>query len=81
MLTCKETIEMASNSLDRKLSLIERIKLKLHLLICKHCKNYTNQLNFIHKFNDSADKHIEGLDNKLSSSAKSRLQASINKHR
>ncbi len=80
MLTCKEVTEMVSNKLDRKLSLIERLKLKLHLMICKHCKSYANQLNFIHALSNRADEHIEALEIGLSASAKNRLRESISKH-
>ena len=47
MLSCKEVGELLSQELDRKLSLRDRLRLKFHLLICKTCSCYEQQLKFI----------------------------------
>lgn len=47
MLSCKEVGELLSNRLDQKLSLAERISLRMHLFICKRCSCYEMQLAFI----------------------------------
>ena len=47
MLSCKQTGELLSQGLDRKLSLSERIKLKFHLIICRTCSCYDKQLQFV----------------------------------
>lgn len=47
MLSCKETTVMVSQSLDRKLSLRERINVKLHLLICEGCRRMVKQMKLI----------------------------------
>jgi len=44
MLNCKQTSQLVSQSLDRRLSLRERIAVRLHLLICKYCKRFSQQL-------------------------------------
>jgi len=44
MLTCKHASELISQSLDRRLTMWERWSLKLHLLICRFCKRFANQL-------------------------------------
>jgi hypothetical protein len=49
-LTCKESSELISQSLDRRLSLKERLYLHYHLLICKSCKIVDRQLRFMHTF-------------------------------
>ena len=38
---------MVSQSLDRKLSLRERINVKLHLLICNACRRMVKQMKLI----------------------------------
>jgi len=38
---------MVSQSLDRKLSLSERINVKLHLLICEGCRRMLKQMKLI----------------------------------
>jgi hypothetical protein len=44
MLTCKHASYLISQSLDRRLTLSERWSLKLHLLMCRYCKRFANQL-------------------------------------
>ena len=44
MLSCKQASQFISVSLDRPLSLRERIVLRLHLIICKYCKRFSQQL-------------------------------------
>lgn len=36
---CKEASKLASDGLDRELSLWERLKLQIHMSICGKCKN------------------------------------------
>src|ERR1051325_8893487 len=45
--TCQQTVERISQSMDRPLSLEERIKLKLHLWICAWCRWYLEHLQLI----------------------------------
>jgi Putative zinc-finger len=44
MLTCKQASVVISASLDRPLTLRERLALKFHLLICKYCKRFSQQM-------------------------------------
>ena len=47
--TCQQTVEKISHSMERSLSLKERINLKLHLWICAWCQWYLEHLQIIHK--------------------------------
>jgi hypothetical protein len=47
MLTCKETSVLLSQAQDRPLGLGERLRLKLHLLVCTGCSNFSRQLKLI----------------------------------
>ena len=47
MLTCKEAARLVSQGLDRHLGLPERVKLRLHLLICEGCSNFSRQVRFL----------------------------------
>lgn len=47
MLRCKDTSQIISQSLDRQLTMRERFALKFHLLICKHCRRFSQQLQTI----------------------------------
>ena len=47
MLNCKQVHALVSQGLDRDLSLSERARMKLHLMICKACTNFNGQMHFI----------------------------------
>ena len=44
---CQQTVETISQSMERRLSLRESIKLKLHLWICVWCQWYVEHLQLI----------------------------------
>lgn len=44
MLTCREVTEMASAYLDRELSWPKKAQFRLHLMMCRHCRQYVDQL-------------------------------------
>ncbi len=45
--TCQQTVEKISQSMERPLTLHERINLKLHLWICAWCQWYMEHLQLI----------------------------------
>jgi predicted anti-sigma-YlaC factor YlaD len=45
--TCKEVHRLTSEGLDRELSLIERARMRMHLLVCDACRNFTGQMQLI----------------------------------
>jgi hypothetical protein len=47
MLNCKEVSSLLSDRLDRKLTLMERIHLRLHLAMCAACSRVERQLEFL----------------------------------
>lgn len=44
MLNCKQTSQLVSQSLDRRLTWQERFAVKVHLWICKYCRRFSRQL-------------------------------------
>ncbi len=48
MLSCKDASRLQSHAYERPLNARELIGLKLHLLICKGCRGFAQQLNLIH---------------------------------
>jgi hypothetical protein len=44
---CKEMVPMMSESLDRRLSVLEHLQLKLHLMVCAWCAQYLKQIKFL----------------------------------
>jgi hypothetical protein len=47
MLSCKEATRLLSESQDRKLDLPEKMQLEVHLAMCKGCRNFKGQMNFL----------------------------------
>lgn len=49
MLDCKEVSSLLSDRLDRKLTFMERINLRMHLAMCAACSRVERQLEFLTK--------------------------------
>jgi hypothetical protein len=47
MLSCKQATELMSQEQDRSLTLVERVGLRLHILICAGCNNYRRQMGVL----------------------------------
>lgn len=47
MLDCKHASRLVSQSMDRRLSLRELLGLKLHLLICDMCSQFSKQMTLL----------------------------------
>lgn len=46
-LTCKQVSVLLSQSQDRPLSTVERLRLEAHLKVCRGCDNFRKQLGFL----------------------------------
>ena len=78
MLDCKQTSQLISQSLDRSLTLRERFALRLHLLICKYCKQFSQHMQTIRVALKQMTSSIESNDSiEMPSAAKSRILQSI----
>jgi len=49
MLSCKETSRLISEELDHELPLYKRVMLRMHLAMCKGCKQAQHQIGAISK--------------------------------
>ena len=49
MLSCKEVSRLVSQGLDRRLGFVERVRLRVHLLICDGCTNFKKHVEFLRK--------------------------------
>lgn len=47
--TCREVHQLTSEGLDRHLSVIERARIRMHLLVCDACRNFTDQMALIRR--------------------------------
>jgi predicted anti-sigma-YlaC factor YlaD len=44
MLTCRDVTESATDYMERKLSMRQSLRVRLHLLMCGFCRRYVRQL-------------------------------------
>jgi predicted anti-sigma-YlaC factor YlaD len=47
MMTCKQVSEIVSQSLDRQLTWPERLRLRMHLLVCSACTRFQRQMHWL----------------------------------
>ena len=74
MLNCNQTTQLVSQSLDRRLTLSERFALQLHLMLCKFCKRFSQQIQIMQVNIKTLINTVENDDTiNLSSSAKNRI--------
>jgi len=76
---CKRVSQLTSDSFERKLSLAERVQLRLHFSICRLCRNYYKNLLsmeeiFLHLRRDNLNQNIH-----LPDKAKQHIQAVLKK--
>jgi hypothetical protein len=55
--SCKQAARLQSEAMDRRLSLFERFGLQVHLLLCKWCRRYGEQLTFLRSAALECDEH------------------------
>lgn len=48
-LTCKEASRLISEGMDRRLSFVERLALRLHVGVCDACTRFSRQLGFLRR--------------------------------
>ena len=79
--TCQQTVEKISQSMERKLTLRERIDLKLHLWICAWCQWYLEHLNLIRDAARAKGAESQNLNSTstaaLSSEARERIRRKL----
>ncbi len=49
MKTCKDISYLLSDSMDRPLTWRERWAVRVHLLMCRHCSRFQQQIGFLSK--------------------------------
>lgn len=76
MNNCKETSVLVTRSLDARLSLRERMAMRLHLLICKNCARFARQMHLIRAWLRSEDAAAEA---QMSESARERIAQRLHK--
>lgn len=58
MRSCHDITVLVSQGLDKKLSVGERLAVRLHVMMCSRCRNFLSQSQFIRK---AAQRYTEQL--------------------
>ncbi|HMS41746.1 MAG TPA: zf-HC2 domain-containing protein [Pyrinomonadaceae bacterium] len=76
---CKTVSPLFSNELDRKLSISEKFRVRLHLFTCGACLNYVSNLKFMREVFRSQEENLENGNSgiRLSPEAKKRIKQKL----
>lgn len=47
--TCREVHRLVSEGMDRELTMVERTRMRLHLMICKACTRFNGQMDLMRR--------------------------------
>ena len=78
--TCREMVALMSQSMERPLSLRERVLLKLHLWVCAWCAWYLEQLRLLRASLRARAAEGEGFESRgaaLPSDARERIRSAL----
>jgi len=84
MLSCKEVSRLVSESMDRNLSLWQRVNLRIHLSMCRLCSGFGKDLNDLREAarqqRDEVEREPGFADSTLSAEARERIQQAMERH-
>ncbi len=82
MLSCKEVSRLASERLDRDLTLREKVAFYMHLMMCRLCLRYARQLKVMQRATDRLRyRHQDPVDeSSLSAEARERIARQLREH-
>ena len=64
MMSCQQATRLISESQDRTLSLSEKMTLKMHVLMCAGCKNFSLQIPFLSQAMKAYAKGVDEAEKK-----------------
>ena len=76
---CKMVSPLFSYAFDRKLSLVEKLRARLHLYTCGACLNYVSNLKFMHEVFHAQEEMCENekLQISLAPNSKERIKQAL----
>lgn len=85
MFSCEKISRLYSDSLEEKLSLRQRMQLRLHMLMCTYCSRFREQIQFLREAarrahqsrNETDSVPVEGL----SAEARGRIKKAVDEAR
>jgi hypothetical protein len=75
---CREVVRLLSQSMEVKLPVATRIRIRFHYFICVWCQRYGKQLRRLRESASSLPEHVDGFcPETLSDSSKERLKKAL----
>ena len=76
MFKCRDVTRLVSESMDRKMTLQERMGVRMHLIMCHLCRRHKRQLEFIRGLMAAYRRHLEQnpAEEQLSTEARLRMK-------
>ena len=73
--SCREVARLSSEALERRLTLRERLAMRLHFTICYLCQRYARQTSLLHTgLRRHGDLFTDSREERLSAADKQRLK-------
>jgi hypothetical protein len=76
--SCREVARLQSVALDRRLTFLERLGLRFHLVFCKWCRRYGQQIKFLRSVaRDQPQENLHSWPQGLPFEARERIKRTI----
>ena len=75
---CKEASHLVSDAFERELKFTERLRLRLHLLICRMCRNHVSSVSFMNQLFEKIRSQADEQGTCLPEKARQRIQEKLN---
>jgi hypothetical protein len=59
MYSCEQASKLSSRAMEEPLGRLQRVQLGLHLMLCRHCKNFSLQIGFLRRTSRKLPEAIE----------------------
>lgn len=59
MYSCEQASKLSSRAMEEPLGRLQRVQLSLHLTLCRHCKNFSRQIEFLRRTSRKVPEAIE----------------------
>ena len=75
---CRQASRLQSEALDHKLSILQRVGLRIHLVFCRWCRRYGKQIRFLRQAaHEHPDELAEHARQKLPDDARERIKQKL----
>lgn len=81
MLSCKEVSLLTSRSLDTTLTRREQLAVRLHLLYCRGCTRFRDQIEFLRRAARRSSESLSAGALRLPDAARERIRTALRRER